>query len=80
MNTINYTERNMIDSYSAVLSSLSVPCKIALMERLLKSLKHESKATSMVIDEFIPEKSAEQIIAELQQSRNFGKTRVIAPF
>ena len=80
MREINYTERNMIESYSAVLSGLSVSFKIELMERLLKSLKDESKEITLSADEFIPEKSAEQIIAELRESRSFGKTRVIAPF
>jgi len=80
MKTINYTERNMIESYSAVLSSLSVPSKIELIERLLKSLKNEPEKTALPADEFIPEKSAEQIIAELRESRSFGKTRVIEPF
>ena len=80
MNTINYTERNLVESYSAVLGNLSVPCKIALMERLLKSLKNESIKTAMATDEFIHEKSAEQIIAELRESRTSGKTRIIEPF
>jgi len=81
MNVISYTEQNMIESYSAVLNSLSVPSKIELMERLLKSLRNEQeKITLTTNDEFIPEKSAEQIITELRESRSFGKTRVIEPF
>jgi hypothetical protein len=32
------------------------------------------------MDEFIPEKSAEQIISEIRDSRCFGKTRTIEPF
>jgi len=78
--TIDYTERNMIESYSAVLSSLSVSCKIELMERLLKSLKNDPGKAALSADEFIPEKSAEQIVTELRESRSFGKTRVIEPF
>ena len=80
MIALNYTERNMIESYSAVLSSLTIPCKIEIMERLLKSLKNEQKETISVTDEFIPEKTAEQIIEELRASRCFGKTRIIEPF
>jgi hypothetical protein len=34
----------------------------------------------MRTSDFIPEKSAEQIIAELRESRSFGKTRIIEPF
>ena len=70
----------MIESYSAILSSLSVPCKIELMERLLQSLKNEPKKTALPVNEFIPEKTAEQIIMELRESRSFGKTRVIEAF
>jgi hypothetical protein len=77
MRTINYTEKNMIESYSAILSSLSAPCKIELMERLLKSLKDERNEINLPSDEFIPEKSAEQIISEIRESRSFGKTRII---
>ena len=80
MNVISYTEQNMIESYSAVLNSLSVPSKIELMERLLKSLRNEQEKIALTTGEFIPEKSAEQIITELRESRSFGKTRVIEPF
>jgi len=80
MRTINYTEKNMVEAYSAVLSNLSIPCKIEIMERLLKSLKNEPKETALPIDGFMSEKSAEQIIAELRESRSFGKTRIIEPF
>ncbi|MCL1850642.1 MAG: hypothetical protein FWF70_04475 [Bacteroidetes bacterium] len=80
LRTINYTERNMIESYYAVLNNLSVPCKIELTERLLKSLKNETENIALITDEFIPEKSAEQIIKELRAHRNFGKTRIIELF
>jgi hypothetical protein len=77
MRTINYTERNMIESYSAILGNLSVPFKIELMERLLKSIKNQNSKINLPSDEFIPEKSAEEIIAEIRETRNFGRTRVI---
>jgi len=80
MDTIHYTERNMIESYSAVFNSWSIPCKLELMERLLKSLKHEQPLSFVSTNGFIPEKSAEQIISEIRDSRCFGKTRVIEPF
>ena len=75
---INYSERDVIDTYSAVFSRLSFPYKIELMERLIKSLKNEHEI--MPSGEFIPEKSSEQIIAELRESRSSGKTRIIEPF
>jgi len=80
MRTVDYTEKNMIESYSAILNRLSIPNKIELMERLLKSLKNESEKIALSTDEFIPEKSAEQLISELRDSRTFGKTRIIEPF
>ena len=80
MKTINYTEIDVIESYSAVFNSLSFPSKIELMERLLKSLKTEQEETALQANEFIPEKTAEQIITELRESRNSGKTRVIESF
>jgi len=79
MNAISYTERNMVESYATVINNLSVPGRIELMERLLKSLKRESEESLLPEDEFIPEKTAEQIISELRESRSFGKTRVIMP-
>jgi len=80
MNTISYTEMDIVDSYSSVLSGLSVPYKIELVERLLNSLKKEWEETGLPTDKFIPEKSAEQIITELRESRTYGKTRIIEPF
>ena len=78
--TMPYMERNMVEAYSAVFNNWSVSSKIELMERLLKSLKTESKETDLTTNEFIPEKSAEQIISEIRDSRCFGKTRIIEPF
>jgi len=75
---IDYSESDVIETYSAVFSRLSFPYKIELMERLIKSLKNEQ--VTLITDDFIPEKSAEQIISELRESRSFGKTRVIEPF
>ena len=80
METMHYTERNMIESYSAVLSNWSFSSKLELIERLLNSLKTEPKEINLTTNEFIPEKSAEQIIAEIRNSRCFGKTRTIEPF
>jgi hypothetical protein len=70
----------MLEAYSSVLSNFSIASKLELMERLLKSLKTEQKETNLATTEFIPEKSAEQIISEIRDSRCFGKTRIIEPF
>lgn len=68
MRTTNYTE-----TYSAVLGSL-------IISKKNKSLKNESEKSALSANEFIPEKSAEQIVAELRDSRSFGKTRIVEPF
>jgi hypothetical protein len=78
MNVIDYSEDVIVDTYSSVFNRLSFPTKLDLMELLIKSLKNEQRAFST--SEFIPEKSAEQIVSELRESRSFGKTRVIEPF
>ena len=77
---MQYTESNMIEAYSAVFNNWSVSSKLELMERLLKSLKTEPKEKIFATSEFIPEKSAEQIISEIRDSRCFGKTRKIESF
>jgi hypothetical protein len=80
METLTYAERNMIESYAAILGGLSTSTKLELMDRLLKSLKNEYIKTDEPVIEFIPEKSAEQIISEIRESRNFGKTRILESF
>jgi hypothetical protein len=80
MDVLTYPEKNMIESYSSILSNLSTPAKIELMERLLKSLRKEHGMIDEPKGEFIPEKSAEQIISEIRTNRNFGKTRILESF
>ena len=83
MTTIAYSDKFLVESYSSVLSNLNFPCKVELMERLIKSLKNqtkETKETTFSTSDFIPEKSAEQIITDLRNSRSFGNTRIIEPF
>ncbi|MDR0547660.1 MAG: hypothetical protein LBG77_08825 [Dysgonamonadaceae bacterium] len=68
-------EKNVVKAYSTILGDLSYGSRIALVDNLLSSLKKETSN-----DEFIPEKSAEEIIAELRESRSFGHTRMIESF
>ena len=77
-NVISYSEGNMVETYSAFINRLNFSSKLELIEVLIKSLKNEQK--TIPTSEFIPEKSAEQIISELRESRSFGKTRIIEPF
>ena len=86
MKAITYSDKFLVESYSSVLSNLNFPCKVELMERLIQSLKNqtketkETKETTFSTSDFIPEKSAEQIITDLRNSRSFGNTRIIEPF
>jgi hypothetical protein len=80
METLTYAERNMVESYAAILGGLRTSTKLELMDRLLKSLKNEYIKVDEPAIEFIPEKSAEQIISEIRKSRNFGKTRILESF
>jgi pentatricopeptide repeat protein len=74
METMNYTEKDFLESCSAIFSGFSRAGKIEMMEHLLQSLKNDVTEDT---DDFIPEKSAEEIIAEIRESRSFGRTRVI---
>ena len=69
----------MVETYSAVFRGFSDSCKIELIECLLKQLKKDSEKIVLPEDDFIPEKTAEQIIVELRESRKFGN-RIIEPF
>ena len=80
MNTINYSDRNVMENYCTFFNTLSVSSRIELIEEILKSLKNDVNAIPLKADEFIPEKSAEQIISEIKRSRCFGKTRIIETF
>jgi hypothetical protein len=74
METMNYTEKDFLESCSDIFCRLSRAGKIELMEHLLQSLKNDPAEGT---NDFIPEKSAEAIIAEIRESRSSGRTRVI---
>jgi hypothetical protein len=61
--------------------------KISYFEEFLKSMTFVKKLKkkvrqddAMLAGNFISEKSAEEIIAEIKESRSFGHTRIIEPF
>ena len=78
MEVITNKEKNVVKAYSVILRDLSYGGKMALVNYLLKSMKKDEKTQSF--GEFIPEKTAEEIISELRQSRSFGRTRIIESF
>ncbi len=68
---------NIIDSYIGLLNNLSPDSKLELISRLSQSLKSQKKPKEMSMQElfgaYISEESAETIIEEIRQSRNFTR-------
>jgi hypothetical protein len=68
---------NPIDNYLRLLNSLSPDKKLELISRLSESLNEPKKSTSRTIGNlfgaFISKKSADEIISELKNSRNFKR-------
>lgn len=77
---------NLIDSYLGLLENLSPDNKLELISKLSDSLKSSKKPTEKQPDQslddlsgaFIFDKSSEDLIKELKESRNF--TRKIEGF
>ncbi|MDR0872731.1 MAG: hypothetical protein LBN27_04590 [Prevotellaceae bacterium] len=83
MATMTYTERNMVKAYSLMLDNLSLAAKTAIADYLAKSLKKEQTADSdfyNLYGAWKSDKSAEDIITEIRDSRSFGNTRTIEAF
>jgi hypothetical protein len=68
---------NLIDSYLGLLKSLSPDNKLELISRLSESLKGSKNSTDKSLSElygaFISKKSADEIITDLKNSRNFDR-------
>ena len=71
------TNINILDSYFGLLNNLSPDSKLELISRLSQSLKTQPKAKERSLQElfgaFNSEKSAETIIEEIRESRNFNR-------
>ena len=68
---------NLIDSYLGLLNNLSPDSKLELISKLSDSLKGSKKPTDKSIGDlygaFISKKSADEIISDLKDSRNFNR-------
>jgi hypothetical protein len=68
---------NLIDNYLGLLYNLSPDSKLELISKLSDSLKgstkHSKKSLSDLYGAFISKKSADEIITELKNSRNFNR-------
>jgi hypothetical protein len=63
---------NFPDSYLLLLNGLSADKKLLLAERLIEPKPSISTTQE---EEFIPEKTAEELIAELRSARSFTRER-----
>jgi hypothetical protein len=72
---MTHAERYIIESYSGILENLSPTGKLELLEKLAKSLKkNETKREKDFFKSFGAfgsEKSTEEIISELKETRQF---------
>jgi len=68
----------LIDNYYGLLSSLSKENKIKLIAKLSDSIIEEATENENLVDEFFgafkSEKSAEELIKEIRDSRTFNRT------
>lgn len=68
----------LIDNYYGLLSSLSKENKMRLIAKLSNSIIEESPENENVVDNFFgafkSEKSAEELIKEIRESRKFNRT------
>lgn len=72
------TGTRLIDNYFGMLSSLSKENKLKLIKKLSDSIVEESVEEENLADKFYgafkSEKSAEDIIKEIRESRTFNRT------
>jgi len=72
---MTYTDQHIIETYSVLFEGLSTINKIELIESLTKSLKNETKTKEVDFFQsfgaFASERSAEEIVADIKESRKF---------
>jgi len=71
---------NLIESYFGLLKNLSPDSKLELIAKLsnsMKTTKHFKKENlSSLYGTFLSDKSADELIDEIKQARNFNRKRV----
>ena len=77
---MNFTERRLVESYTAMFEGLSSSSKLELIETLNKSLKNDKKTKEEKFFNsfggFASEKSAEEILKDIRASRKFRKKEI----
>ena len=68
-------QKDISDAYFLMLGGLSADKKLELAQRLIESVRNPRVKASMppADEEFIPELSAEELIADLRNSRHFSR-------
>ncbi len=71
---------NLVDSYYTLLKSLSPNNKLELIARLSKSMKttkkkKEDTSLDTLFGSWASEQSADELVRELKQARNFNRQR-----
>lgn len=74
---MSYTEKHIVETYSALFESLSSESKLELIEQLSKSLETEEKTKEAEFYKsfgaFGSDKSASEIVEEIRAARKFKK-------
>ena len=77
---MTYIDKHIVQAYTGLFKGLSSMSKIELIESLSKSLKTESKTKEnsfyKSFGAFASAKSAEEIIADIKESRKFRKKEI----
>ena len=77
---MTYIDKHIVETYADLFEGLSSVSKIELIESLSKSLKTESKTKEKLFYKsfgaFASEKSAEDIVADLNAGRKFRKKEI----
>jgi len=72
---MTHTERHIIETYSGLFDGLSAVSKLALLERLAKSIRKGKKSREKEFFEsfgaFASDKSAGEIVKEIRDARKF---------
>lgn len=77
---MSFTDRHIVNAYAEMLEGLNADSKIKLIERLTETLKVEKKTREKsffkAFGAFASKQSAEEIIADIRNSRKFRKKQI----
>lgn len=78
---MTYAERHLVETYAKLFDRLSALGKLELLNKLAKSIKKQEKSRSedfyLSFGAFQSDNSAEELVSEIKQSRNFKERDII---